>query len=513
MTSITILGGGVAGLTAAVQLAERGLRPLLLEAEPEQIGGRLRDTPPVTVEHAGEAWSFPAEHGVHGIWSPYRNLLALLERHGITPDMAPSREETWIYGEGRSVRMAHIGSAIRGSWVPAPFHYLALFLRPSFLAMLTPADIVSMFAVEGSLIGVMAIDPLAEGKSLAGMTLADLTRGWSPRIRSLFAGLARNALAAHPEQAPAAGFIAFLRFYTLLRRDAWGFHYLRGTGGGGISGPLAAKARELGVEIRLGSRATRLERAGQGWRVTYERGGQEHAVESEQVVLALDSPSAARLLRDSPPTAAQAADMVFPAGVPTVIMRFWYDTTPKGAVAETGICTGDFLVDNFFWLHRLQPAYQAWHEATGGSAVEAHIYGPQEIADRPDGALLAQTSFDMARAFPELRDRMIHCTIDRNPATHTLFTPGAPERSLAVRTPWPGLVACGDWVFDPNPALYLERATTTGMLAANAVLEACGLEPWPLLPHPSPEPLAGAMARGLQRLRHAMLRRRARGKE
>src|SRR5262245_36902147 len=130
MTTITIIGGGVAGLTVAAQLAARGLRPLLLEADPSFVGGRLRGGPPVDLMgEDGRSWSFPGEHGVHGIWSPYLNLKALLARHEIMPALVPSREETWIFGQGRKVRMAAIGSAIRNSPVPAPFHYLFLLTR------------------------------------------------------------------------------------------------------------------------------------------------------------------------------------------------------------------------------------------------------------------------------------------------------------------------------------------------------------------------------------------------
>ena len=61
----------------------------------------------------------------------------------------------------------------------------------------------------------------------------------------------------------------FLRFYTLMRRDAWKFNYLSGTGGKLICEPLAARAQALGSDIRLGCRATRLEAVGEQWRVVY----------------------------------------------------------------------------------------------------------------------------------------------------------------------------------------------------------------------------------------------------
>src|SRR5437868_4401829 len=93
MAPVVIVGGGVAGLMAALHLAERGVRPLLLEASQQHIGGRLSDGPSIGFEHAGRRWEFPGEHGVHGIWSPYVNFTAALGRHGLLPPLVPARDE------------------------------------------------------------------------------------------------------------------------------------------------------------------------------------------------------------------------------------------------------------------------------------------------------------------------------------------------------------------------------------------------------------------------------------
>ena len=112
------------------------------------------------------------------------------------------------------------------------------------------------------------------------------------------------------------------------------------------------------------------------------------------------------------------------------------------------------------------------------------------------------------RAFPELRAGLLHAVLLRNDATHTLFQIGEPGEHLAIETPWPDLFACGDWVYHPAPALYLERATVTGIAAANAALAGRGLEQWPLLAYPQPEWLAGILAAQFRRMRLALLRRK-----
>jgi isorenieratene synthase len=158
-------------------------------------------------------------------------------------------------------------------------------------------------------------------------------------------------------------------------------------------------------------------------------------------------------------------------------------------------------------LQQFQPAAAAWHQATGGSLIEAHIYGPQELLDLPDATLLARAITDIYRAYPELRGHLIQSNFQRNAATHTRFSIGANSRYLGVDTPWPGISCCGDWLRYPHAALFLERACTTGIAATNQVLTNLGLEPFPIQPARPPEAPAAAIERGLRWVRQRAQRR------
>ena len=185
-----IIGGGVAGLTAALHLAERGLKPLIIEAD-ERIGGRLSGKEEIQIKD----WRFPSEHGVHGIWSSYLNLKSMLRRHEIISELVRARDEQWIYKAGNSIRRAPIGSAIRNSVIPAPFHYIQLFLSPRFWGMLTLRDLFSIFNVWSVLVMALGIDPFVENQPLEGHTFGGALKKWGPAFRSLFFGLTRNGLA------------------------------------------------------------------------------------------------------------------------------------------------------------------------------------------------------------------------------------------------------------------------------------------------------------------------------
>ncbi|MBK6711339.1 MAG: FAD-dependent oxidoreductase [Chloroflexi bacterium] len=329
--SIVIIGGGLAGLTAAVHLVERGLKPVVLEADPDFPGGRAAGGKIMTVD----GWPFRQEHGVHGIWSPYRNLQAMLSRHAIRPAFVPAQEETWIYKRNGRVKRANVGSALRRSWIPAPLHYLALFIRPRFLGILGLRDWLSLPLVWYSLILAVGIDPLAENQPLDGLYLSDFMRGWSPAIRSFCIGLARNGLSAQPEEVPLSGFIAFLRYYTLLRRDAWGFSYLPGDGGTSLIDPLAAKVLALGGEIRLDTAVTHLSRAGEGWLIHTP----DRAFPASQAILAVDPDNARKLLQASPDLSGDVADYYWPMGRETAVIRLWFNRAPTINPARKAACS------------------------------------------------------------------------------------------------------------------------------------------------------------------------------
>ena len=121
-----------------------------------------------------------------------------------------------------------------------------------------------------------------------------------------------------------------------------------------------------------------------GWQVRVEdaRTGMRTLV-AQQVILAVDPESAKRLLCESPDTAETAGTIKFPPVLQNATARLWFDTYPRPG-APGGMFTGDFAIDNFFWLHRLHDEFFEWHEATEGSAIEVHFYATDKFLEQTD---------------------------------------------------------------------------------------------------------------------------------
>jgi isorenieratene synthase len=498
---VVVIGAGVAGLTAAAHLAERGIAPLVLEADTLWPGGRLAGGDPDTFEHDGRLWSFSSEHGVHAVWGGYNNLRALMSRF-TDIKLIDSPGEEWINRWGRDVRMIEAGNAVRSRWLPAPFHYLQLLFHPHIWVNITPLDFLSLPGFLFSILWTVGLDPLEEQITLNGLTMDDYFRGWTPNLRATFTGLGVNLLAAPAETISLTAFIAALRFYTTLRRDSWRMQYFPDNPHACLLQPLINRIEQSGGRLMAGTTAQCLERVGDQWRIVVEdagRGGMRSLL-AERVILAVQAPAAKRLLLDSPATATEAAKIRFPDAVRNATIRLWFDNSPRPGTPG-GMFTGDFLPDNFFWLHRLYDDFAQWHAETGGSVIEVHLYANSDVLEQPDNILLIKTLDEVQRAFPAIKGHFVRGVIRRNSLNHTQFRIPT-EDSLWLETPWPNLLACGDWVGYPAPAFWMERACITGMAAANQILKAQNLGVFPIIPPKKPEigvRVLGAAVRGFRR--------------
>lgn len=503
---VVIIGAGLAGLTAAAHLAERGLTPLVLDADALWSGGRLAGGEADRLEHNGKSWSFPSEHGVHALWGGYVNMRATLGRFApeTLAGLQESSGEDWVNRWRREVRTVEAGRVVRFGWLPAPFHYLSLIFYPRFWTTITPLDFLSLPGFLFSILWTVGLDPIREKIALDGLMMDEYFRGWTPNLRATISGLGVNLLAAPAEAISLTGLIAALRFYTMLRRADWQPCFLPDNPQKAVIEPLIRQIETQGGKVLRGVEAQQLERTADGWRITVDdrsKGGLR-SLRAAQVILAVNAPGAGRLLLNSADTQAEAEKLRFPKTVRNATVRLWYDAVPR-AGNPGGMFTGDFLPDNYFWLHRLYDDFRQWSAETGGSAVELHLYAGDSVLEQPDNVLLIHCVDEMQRAFPELKGHFIQGVVRRNSRVHTAFRVPTAD-SLYLETPWPGITACGDWIGYPSPALWMERACTTGIAAANRVLAARGQEGYPVLSPERPEALARAMGFGVRLFRQTI---------
>ena len=234
-------------------------------------------------------WYFKPDHGVHAVWGGYVNLRATLERFTQT-QLQLSYGEEWINRWGKHVRYLEAGNAIRGRYIPAPFHYLQLLFNPLIWANIAPWDFLSLPGLLLSIMLTVGIDPIKEERPLDGLGMNLLFRGWTPNLRATFRGLAVNLLAAPEDEIDLSALIAALRFYTMLRRDAWETRYFPADSHTSLIRPLLDTIEASGGKLLGSMTAHHLQQTADGWCIIAEAGtGDRRTFYAKHVIIATNA--------------------------------------------------------------------------------------------------------------------------------------------------------------------------------------------------------------------------------
>jgi isorenieratene synthase len=118
----------------------------------------------------------------------------------------------------------------------------------------------------------------------------------------------------------------------------------------------------------------------------------------------------------------------------------------------------------------------AWHQKTGGSVVELHAYCYKEKEFPNQQALLTTFEQELYEIVPELQEAtMLHRELV-NQKNFSGYPPGSYAERPETCTYVPNLIFAGDWVKMPFPCGLMERAISSGLLAANEILHRQGLQ-------------------------------------
>jgi carotenoid phi-ring synthase / carotenoid chi-ring synthase len=202
-------------------------------------------------------------------------------------------------------------------------------------------------------------------------------------------------------------------------------------------------------------------------------------VEADAVVLATDQRPLQALVGSAPwlgaadPTGWRDRVAERRSAPPFAVWRLWFD---RPVVAETPpfLATSGFgPLDNVSAVHRFEDGAARWAQAHGGSVVELHAYAVP--AGTEPEALRVTLRRELFGLHPELADAgVVHeewLLKDDCP----LVGVDAWAQRPGVATPDPRVTLCGDGIRCDYPVALMERAATTGFMAANAHLARWGL--------------------------------------
>jgi hydroxysqualene dehydroxylase len=432
---VVVVGGGLAGVAAALDCAQAGANVTLVEVR-RRLGGAA---------YSFERDGLHVDNGQHVFLRcchAYRALLARLgsERHVSVQE----RLEIPVMSPGRATVVLRRGS------LPPPLHLAGALARYPHLS---PAQRLSAALAARALSALDPSDPELDRRTFGGW-LSDL--GQSERslaaLWDLIALPTLNVPAA--EASLALGAFVFQKGL-LASADAGDIGFHVGTLGETIGDPAERALVDAGVEFRLGWRAQALRRADGGFEVE----GPDDGLSADAVIVALPHTRAAALLEPLlAPTAAALAQL---GSSPIVNVHVVYDRVVCEQPFAAGVGT---------------PVQYLFDRSAAGGAPP----GCQYLAVSLSGA-----EREMQLTVDELRERYLAALAELLPAARgaqveTFFVtrehaatfraaPGVGALRPRARTDVAGLALAGTWTDTGWPAT-LEGAVLSGHAAAEVVL-------------------------------------------
>ncbi|MFF0342694.1 hydroxysqualene dehydroxylase HpnE [Kribbella sp. NPDC004875] len=433
MRRVAVVGGGLAGITAALSLADAGCQVVLLEGRPK-LGG---------LTHSFERDGRWIDNGQHVFLRCCTSYLRLLERLGV-------RDQVYLQPRldvpVRSGTRPGVGRIWRNG-MPAPLHLGPALATYRWLSLAERAAAVS---------GALAMGRVDR---YAAATDAESFGGWlaahgqdARAVEALWELIGVATLNARADDASLAVAATVFQIGLLEQADAadigWSLVPLQQLHGDAAGRALAA----AGVGVRVRARARSLEAAGGGWTI----GGERY----DDVVLAVPPDEAARLLPDD------ALDV--PGGwvealgsSPIVNAHLMFD---RQVLGEHFVAAVDSPLQ---WVFdrgmRGGEQYLAVSMSAADDLIDTPVAKVRDVLVPAVRRLLPEAANARVREFFVTRER--HATFRPAPGTGR-FRPGATTRR-------PGLHLAGAWTATGWPAT-MEGAVRSGEAAAASVLRTSG---------------------------------------
>lgn len=467
---VAVIGGGVAGLAAALTLARRGYAVTVFEKK-SYLGGKLGSSrQPVFGDD-----SALISHGFHAFFPHYHNFERFL--HSFASCETEAIEDYVICEKGG--QMTRFGRAHR---TPV-LNLLSLMIGGLF----SPRDAFS--APGRDLYGVfLEYDAQETFRRYDEISYAEFARlgRVPPRLKLAFNTFAR-AFFADEEKLSLAQLIKAFHFYYLSHDGGLLYRYPVADYDSGLMRPLSEELVRLRADLRLGDPVTSFE-AQEG---TYLVNGRAF----EAVVLASDPLGLKSIAEKATGLPEKLTERL--RGVKTgqryAVLRLWLDRDIREDIPIFVITEREKALDAVTAFHRFETETRedlargkADHRTR--SVLELHCYAVPD--DLPDQDVKPTLLRELMLRFPELEGATVLHEWLALEQDFTAFHVGLEAERPGTETGLRGLFCAGDWVRLPFPAMLLEAAAASGYLAANAILEEDGLRKEPI----TTVPLRGLMA-------------------
>ena len=458
--NVAIIGGGLAGASAAVILAERGFKVDLFERE-NFLGGKIGSW---KVKY-GDGFETNVEHGFHAFFRQYYNLRRILGKVNALKNLIP-------IADYRILTQAHGNFSFKGIET-MPILNLLSIRKAGVYRM---RDMIGKLKLD-KMMSLLQYDREYTFEEYDGTTFKDYADAAKlpPSLRLMFTTFSR-AFFAEPQYISMAELIKSFHFYFLSNDHGLIYDVLDDDFENSLWQPVTAYLGGFGSKIHLKTPVKKLHREANSWIVN----GQKF----DYAVLATDIPGTQKLINES-----QIFSKDYPSFAEQIsrqkisqkyaVLRLWTDHDLPADLPFFIFTDALKILDSITIYHRMEETSRQWVEKNGGGIYELHSYAlPDGIDDHDEIRHLFLQEFETY--FPEMKNTRILYENLQVREDFTAFHTNLFKNRAEHKTGIEGLYLAGDWVKLPVPAMLMEAAATSAIYSVNEILKSEGLQQEPI---------------------------------
>lgn len=457
--SVAIIGGGVAGMSAACALAEAGLRVHLVERR-GYLGGRAS-----SYLHPGV--NEVIDNCQHVLFGCCTNLVSFYERIGCAEKIRWTAEMTMIEPGGRRSKLGP------SWWLPAPLHGLPRLLMAHVFTREDKLALARAFRAMMRPVAKDSTETLAEWLARHKQTTGAIERFWKLVIAS--------ALNAEIE-------CIALPYAAKVIRELFMNSALAGRMGintvplSELYANVPNLIESAGGAVHLNSNVEQIEwdEETSCWTINTRTG----SVTADLLVLALPFEAMGKLFPAMPPAEdaeALAQQIERHEHWPICSAHLWFDRE----ISELDHAV--FLDRETHWFFnrgRLQP----WRKVQG-SYIEMEVSASRKFAALDRNAAVELAVRELGEFFPAARSaKLVKAALVKEVRATFGVPPGIDNARPYTQSPWPNCFLAGDWTATGWPST-MESAARSGHIAAEAICASLGDRQKFLVPDLKPQGL------------------------
>jgi isorenieratene synthase len=447
--SVVVIGSGLAGISAASHLAERGFKVTLFEKE-SFLGGKVGAWKTVSKDYG----DLDVEHGFHAFFKQYYNLRKYLNKIDAEKNLIPISDYLIFFKDKSRLSFDNLKTTPLLNILD--LHNKEVYKFSEFFGNLNALKMLDL----------LKYNEYKTFKKYDHVSFKEFSQsvGLSEKMQSVFNTFAR-AFFAEPEQMSMAELIKGFHFYFLSNDLGLVYDVLNDDFQISFLSHCQKYLEKYNVDIKFNSLIEIIE-----YKDNFKVNGQDF----DYCILALDAKNIKPLVKNSHSLKYfnefnQSISKLKNSNY-YAVLKIWSTQKLKSEKSFFIFTDRVKCLDSVTFYHDMEKSSKDWSERISGGIYELHSYAitndfnsEQEIIS----ALLEEFKY----YFPDFdKNEIVHQFFQyRNdfPAFHLNQWQSRPT----VKTHIPNLYLAGDWVKIPIPAMLMEGAFSSGIFAANEILK------------------------------------------